>query len=185
MSRVGVAVEDDLLGVERARPDVAVDDAEGSQREHDAASVRDDVALGIGAAAGDVHSARGGLRLGHMPVPQLVRGLVDGGRLGRRWGANRAPRWRRPRRWVISAAPAAGLPGAGSLTDVPGSCLPDGPRPLGLPDPGESSSSGCPHHLIRLTTNRRSFATGWSAGSRPRSPYGEAVTSAGGFTTTD
>ena len=39
--------EDDLLGVQRARPDVAVDDAEGAKCEHGLAGVGDYVPLGV------------------------------------------------------------------------------------------------------------------------------------------
>jgi hypothetical protein len=43
-----IGAEDDLLGVERARPDVAVDDAERSQHEHRAPRVGDHITVVVG-----------------------------------------------------------------------------------------------------------------------------------------
>ena len=40
--------EDHLLGVERARADIAVDDAQGAEREHGLAGIGDYVSPGVG-----------------------------------------------------------------------------------------------------------------------------------------
>ena len=79
MSCGSVSGEDDLLRIQRARADVAVDDAEGAEREHGAAGVRDDVALII---AGCPQGFRGVLLFGqwsrtHRPIAELVGCLVE------------------------------------------------------------------------------------------------------------
>jgi hypothetical protein len=79
MRRVAMGGEDDLLGVQRARPDVAVHDPQCAEREHHPAGVRDDVALLVG---GGPKRRRwpgrllGGRRLDR-PVVQLVCGFVE------------------------------------------------------------------------------------------------------------
>ena len=65
--RVPVRVEDHLLGVERARPDVAVHDPERAKREHDLAGMGDDVALILVADAAALPCFGAGC--GHRPGP--------------------------------------------------------------------------------------------------------------------
>src|SRR5215208_4397119 len=76
-----VGREDDLLGVQRARPDVAVDDAEGAKCEHELAGVSDYVPLGV---LQRFEALANGLRVLFLvtrslwpPVTELVRSLVE------------------------------------------------------------------------------------------------------------
>ena len=74
-----VRVEDDLLGVERARTDIAVDDPERPECEHEAAGVRDDVALVVGRGSQRVRRRRLAPRAARRvrPVAELVARLVE------------------------------------------------------------------------------------------------------------
>src|SRR5262249_53804607 len=80
-----VAREDDLLGVQRARPDVAVDDPEGAEREHGLAGVGDYVPPGV---LQRFEAQANGLRVLLLvtrsvwpPVAEFVRSLVEDLRL--------------------------------------------------------------------------------------------------------
>ena len=83
--------EDDLLGVQRARADVAVDDAQRAEREHGLAGVGDDVSLGVGQG---LEAPANGVSVGfriRLPVTvrlrapgvQLMRRLIEGALLAR------------------------------------------------------------------------------------------------------
>ena len=78
--RVGVLGEDRLDGVERAGPEVPVDDAQGAQRQDQLAGVGDHVALVIGRGADRRRRAGvllGARLLGDRPVTELVGRLVE------------------------------------------------------------------------------------------------------------
>jgi hypothetical protein len=77
--RIRVRGEDHLLGVQRARANVAVHDPERAQREHEMAGVRDDVAFLVGRRAQRVGRSVGLGERGrtHRPVAKLVRRLVE------------------------------------------------------------------------------------------------------------
>jgi len=75
---IGVRGEDDLLGVERAGPDVPIDDPQRPEREDRPARVGDHVAVVVGGGAqrvGRLGAPRG--RWTHRPVAELVCGLVE------------------------------------------------------------------------------------------------------------
>src|SRR5579884_264769 len=139
-----MGVEDDLLGIQGAGPQVSVDHTQGPQGQNGSAGVGHHVALPIGL---DGHLAVGGLgrgSLGHRPGRKLVGGLVQAAgparlRDGSAGSIHRGLAHLR-RLDVCSVARA-------------------------LLVPGRASIRGVVTNSIRLTTNRRSLWTGRMAGS--------------------
>ncbi len=76
--RVGVLGEDDLLGVQRTGSDVAVDDAQRAQAQHDPARVGDDISLAVLVAGARATVGRRRHRR-HRPMAQLVGDPVAAG----------------------------------------------------------------------------------------------------------
>ena len=116
LGRVGVGGEDRLDGVERARAEVAVDDAERAQCEHRLAGVGDDVPVVVRwRSVLSVRRVLGGSTRAHRPVAELVRGLVEAA-LGSR-GRSR----RRRRRLGVRPSPPGARPPEGGCVAAAGS----------------------------------------------------------------
>ena len=73
--------EDDLFGVERARADIAVDDAEGAEGKDGPAGISDDVSLGVGqgveSACERPPTSPPRLSVRRCEIPELVCRLVE------------------------------------------------------------------------------------------------------------